>query len=213
VLYYRSGYDPSFYHGEEEWGVRLLLERSRAIKCPSVEYHLAGTKKIQQELSGAGVLLQFLEPEEAKQVATIFTGLYTLDMGPEGDETVRMAMEDPERFVLKPQREGGGNNVYGEEIRETLSRIGSSPHREAYILMDRIRAPIQRNYLLRPTGEGAELKDTISELGIFGALLSTPDKIFLNTACGHTLRSKVASNNEGGISSGNGALDSVLLVD
>ena len=29
-----------------------------------------------------------------------------------------MAMEDPERFVLKPQREGGGNNVYGEEIRE-----------------------------------------------------------------------------------------------
>ena len=55
---------------------------------------------------------------------------------------------------------------------QTLSRIGSSPHREAYILMDRIRAPIQRNYLLRPTGEGAELKDTISELGIFGALLS-----------------------------------------
>ena len=46
VLYYRSGYDPSFYHGEEEWGVRLLLERSRAIKCPSVEYHLAGTKKV-----------------------------------------------------------------------------------------------------------------------------------------------------------------------
>jgi len=25
-------------------------------------------------------------------------------------------MKDPERFVLKPQREGGGNNVYGKEV-------------------------------------------------------------------------------------------------
>jgi len=28
-----------------------------------------------------------------------------------------MAMDSPERFVLKPQREGGGNNLYGEDIR------------------------------------------------------------------------------------------------
>lgn len=29
-----------------------------------------------------------------------------------------MAMENPDRFVLKPQREGGGNNMYGDEIKE-----------------------------------------------------------------------------------------------
>jgi len=27
-----------------------------------------------------------------------------------------MALQNPERFVLKPQREGGGNNVYGKEV-------------------------------------------------------------------------------------------------
>jgi glutathione synthase len=26
-----------------------------------------------------------------------------------------MALLNPEKFVLKPQREGGGNNVYGKE--------------------------------------------------------------------------------------------------
>ncbi len=29
--------------------------------------------------------------------------------GDEGDITVDMAMKNPEKFVLKPQREGGGN--------------------------------------------------------------------------------------------------------
>ena len=28
--------------------------------------------------------------------------------GPEGDEAVEMAIASPEKFVLKPQREGGG---------------------------------------------------------------------------------------------------------
>lgn len=28
-----------------------------------------------------------------------------------------MALDAPDKFVLKPQREGGGNNLYGEDIR------------------------------------------------------------------------------------------------
>ena len=28
--------------------------------------------------------------------------------GPEGDQTVALALSKPEQFVLKPQREGGG---------------------------------------------------------------------------------------------------------
>lgn len=31
-----------------------------------------------------------------------------------------MALDCPERFVLKPQREGGGNNLYGEDIRHVI---------------------------------------------------------------------------------------------
>ena len=51
---------------------------------------------------------------------------------------VRMALASPERFVLKPQREGGGNNVYGADIRPVLERMQHSRERTAYILMDRL---------------------------------------------------------------------------
>ena len=45
-----------YFPTEKEWSVYLLLEQSRAIKCPSVAYHLAGTKKIQQVLYNPSVL-------------------------------------------------------------------------------------------------------------------------------------------------------------
>ena len=32
-------------------------------------------------------------------------------------------MEEPEKYVLKPQREGGGNNVYGDDIKPFLKSI------------------------------------------------------------------------------------------
>ncbi len=48
VVYFRTGYMPSQYDSEADWAVRLLIERSKAIKCPSIGFHLAGAKKIQQ---------------------------------------------------------------------------------------------------------------------------------------------------------------------
>jgi len=44
----------------QEWKARLLMEQSSAIKCPSISYHLAGSKKIQQELAKPGVLERYL---------------------------------------------------------------------------------------------------------------------------------------------------------
>jgi hypothetical protein len=35
----------------QEWQGRLLLEQSTAIVCPDIAMHLAGAKKIQQELA------------------------------------------------------------------------------------------------------------------------------------------------------------------
>lgn len=40
----------------KEWNARLLIERSFSIKCPSISYHLAGTKKIQQVISNKDIL-------------------------------------------------------------------------------------------------------------------------------------------------------------
>ena len=40
-----------------------------------------------------------------------------------GDSNVEKAMATPDRFVLKPQREGGGNNVYGESDKVEMIKL------------------------------------------------------------------------------------------
>ena len=89
----------------------------------------------------------------------------------EGDTAVNMAIANPQRFVLKPQREGGGNNVYGQEIANTLSAIKNSPERTSYILMDLIEPHVQPNYLLRAGQGKPQLVYAVGELGIFGYIL------------------------------------------
>lgn len=121
VIYFRAGYEPGHYHSQNEWDARYMMECSTAIKCPSIHYHLAGTKKVQQALAEVGMLERFInDPEEIKAVGKIFTGLYSLEDNEIGNATYEMALKEPERFVLKPQREGGGNNVYGLDIPDAL---------------------------------------------------------------------------------------------
>lgn len=59
VVYFRAGYSPADYFGQTEWDARLKLERSTAIKSPSIAYHLAGTKKVQQVLAEEGQVRRF----------------------------------------------------------------------------------------------------------------------------------------------------------
>ncbi|XP_076740773.1 glutathione synthetase-like [Maylandia zebra] len=94
----------------QSWDARLLMERSRAVKCPDISAHLAGTKKVQQVLPRPGVLDRFFpdQPQAVQQIRATLADLYTLDMGPERDKTVSVALSAAERFVLKSQREGGG---------------------------------------------------------------------------------------------------------
>jgi len=44
VVYFRAGYTPADYFGEEEWTARALVEESNAAKCPTVGYQLAGVR-------------------------------------------------------------------------------------------------------------------------------------------------------------------------
>ncbi|XP_065168783.1 glutathione synthetase-like [Atheta coriaria] len=214
VVYFRSGYEPDHYVTQGEWDARLMIERSLAIKCPSIQYHLAGTKKVQQELASPGCLERFLDdPNEVEAVRSIFTGLYSLDMDDEGNKNVRMALDHPERYVLKPQREGGGNNIYGHEIHTALSRMRGT-ERTGWILMQRIEPPIARSYIIRPGGPDVpEMVDMVSELGIFGVIIGDETNILENEQVGHMLRTKVATANEAGVAAGSGALDSPFLID
>nr|XP_029717350.1 glutathione synthetase-like isoform X4 [Aedes albopictus] len=212
VIYFRAGYEPGHYHGPNEWAARLLMERSMAIKCPSIHYHLAGTKKVQQALAKPEILKRFIaDSAKIDSIKDIFTGLYSLDKGDEGEQAVKLALSNPERYVLKPQREGGGNNVYGSDIPGALEKMNED-ERSAWILMERIFPPLSRGYMVRPEGKMPPgIVDLVSELGIFGAIIGT--KILYNKQVGHMLRTKLSSANEGGVAAGLGALDSPYLID
>lgn len=214
VVYFRAGYEPPHYHSQNEWDARLLIERSAAIKCPSIQYHLAGTKKVQEALARPGVVEKFLTDEkQIKSVREIFTGLYSLDKNEGGEEVVKKILENPEVFVMKPQREGGGNNIYGIDIPDKLKEM-SEEERSSFIVMDRIFPPISRSYMLRPGNPNPpEIVDMVSELGIFGAIIGCKHKIVYNRQVGHMLRTKLANANEGGVAAGSGALDSPFLFD
>ena len=81
VVYFRAGYSPDHYPSEKEWNARLLIERSNAIKCPTINYHLTGTKKVQQALSEPKCLERFLKnSSEIESLKEIFTGQYSLDL-------------------------------------------------------------------------------------------------------------------------------------
>ncbi|XBH90296.1 hypothetical protein VPH35_082004 [Triticum aestivum] len=210
VVYFRAGYTPNDYPSEAEWSARLLMEQSSAVKCPSISYHLVGTKKIQQELAKPNVLERFLEnKEEIAKLRQCFAGLWSLD----DKEVVKSAIENPDLFVLKPQREGGGNNIYGLDVREALIRLKKEggDALSAYILMQRIFPKASLASLVR--GGFCHEALTVSELGIYGAYLRNKDKVIINDKCGYLMRTKVSSSDEGGVAAGFAVLDSLYLTD
>ena len=114
VVYFRAGYTPNDYHGEAEWDARLLLERSVAIKCPSLAQHLAGTKKVQQALAVDGVLEKFVSAGDASTLRLCFAALYGLeeDGGKAVEAIVKKAIANKDGYVMKPQREGGARLIF-----------------------------------------------------------------------------------------------------
>lgn len=155
------------------------------------------------------------EPNDVKKIQDIFTGLYSLDFNENGEKIITMAINEPNKYVLKPQREGGGNNVYNEAIRISLTNMRNSKERTAWILMDRINPPVQKNYLICPKDLDcceSSLSEVITELGIYGVIIGTRSNILYNKEVGHVLRTKVSNENEGGIIAGIGVLDSPYLV-
>ncbi|KAG8048838.1 hypothetical protein GUJ93_ZPchr0009g783 [Zizania palustris] len=210
LVYFRAGYTPNDYPSEAEWNARLLIEQSSAVKCPSISYHLVGTKKIQQELAKPNILERFLEnKEQIAKICKCFAGLWSLD----DEEIVKSAIQNPELFVLKPQREGGGNNIYGLDVRETLIKLQKEggDALAAYILMQRIFPKASLANLVR--GGACHEALTISELGIYGAYLRNKDKVLMNDQSGYLMRTKVSSSDEGGVAAGFAVLDSLYLTD
>lgn len=103
VVHFRSGFKPSHYPTQNEWDARYLIEKSAAIKCPSIHYHLAGTKKVQQALAKPGILKRFLTDDvKIKAITDTFTGLYSMDSNTEERQNaLQMVLTDPSKWVNK----------------------------------------------------------------------------------------------------------------
>jgi glutathione synthase len=158
-----------------------------------------------------------------------FMGMWGLDVGedlltPDPDAMksgkeefgTRKAREHSHTLVLKPQREGGGNNVYKDSIPDFLNKLPRQ-ERQAWIAMELIVPPESTgNYLVRAGGadKAAVKVDVVSELGIFGwALFGGPAGEVSEKEVGWLVRTKGKESDEGGVATGFSVLDSILLVD
>ena len=242
TVYFRSGYMPNDYPESKYYNMRFLLERSKAIKCPTIALQLAGGKKVQEVLTRPGILERFLADKkygehvfgehEINELRASFMAMWGLDVSDDmltrditalesGQEEygVRKAREKALSLVLKPQREGGGNNVYKEAIPAFLDTLAPQ-ERQAWIAMELILPPDTGNYLIR--ARTSELKGTqapiktevISELGIYGwSLFGGCSKSVEEKEAGWLLRTKGKESNEGGVATGFSVLDSLILID
>ncbi|KAH7023644.1 hypothetical protein EDB80DRAFT_47746 [Ilyonectria destructans] len=221
VIYMRSGYDPSDYPGQEAWNARYHLERSHAIKCPSILTQLAGTKKVQQILttpkssSTPSALSKFIKDDtkDAAELWRSFTNIYPMDTSEAGLEARKKAL-DPQlcqAYVLKPQREGGGNNIYRGAIPAFLKSVPEA-HWGSYILMELITPPPVQNIILR--NGNLEQGGVICELGVYGTCLwdQNTGEVRRNEEAGFLLRTKGDKSEEGGVAAGFGCMDSCTLV-
>ena len=216
LVYYRCGYSPNDYASDADWDVRAMIERSTATKCPTVAYQLVGTKKIQQTLCTPGILEKFLSGDKAAMLRRCFAEQYSLGSmaSPGSERAVEDAIStDGEKWVLKPQREGGGNNFYGKELANFLKSHVGSDVLSGYVLMQRIFPRPQQSVCLRK-GQVSTLT-TISELGVYGVFVgdgSGENPPMLNQAAGYLLRTKPLGVDEGGVATGYSVLNSIILT-
>jgi glutathione synthase len=84
-----------------------MLECSMAIKCPSIDLHLATFKKFQQSFSDENLLRKVCGSETTTQcLKELFKGIWSLEdlckERAEVNEVVEKALCAPHEFVLKP---------------------------------------------------------------------------------------------------------------
>uniref|UniRef100_A0A183CPN9 Glutathione synthase n=1 Tax=Globodera pallida TaxID=36090 RepID=A0A183CPN9_GLOPA len=204
-----------------ELAARLMIERSTAIKAPTLAFALSHSKKIQQVLTRPGMVERFFSgPNEAHMAAQIrktFAGLWGFEADQtKNNELIQMAIKNPERFVLKPIGEGCGAhfNYFDDDIPKKLAKLSPTELTE-FILMEKLKPKVYKNHLVRALRPTLFNTEVTPELGIYGSLIGdmTTGRILYNKQEGHTFKTKLATENEGGICSGTGAVDAPFLVD
>ncbi|MDH4121363.1 MAG: glutathione synthetase [Deltaproteobacteria bacterium] len=212
VTYFRAGYAPLEYQTPEAYRAREMIEQSSTIAVPDAATQLAGMKKVQQVLARPGELARYLPPEEASRLAASFVAMHGAqdtvsgEAGPQ--EAWELAVKKPGAWVAKPPREGGGNNLFDEDMVKFL-KTASPQQRAGWVLMERMVPPHHQAWLVR----NGEVRQAAShtEVGRFGVLLAEDQRVLWETDAGYLARTSPREAKESGVSAGFGVLDSLYL--
>lgn len=211
LFYFRDGYMPDQYT-DKTWEVREKIELSKAVKCPDASLQLVNMKYFQYVLNNKAHWLKFGMSEEQFAICRkSFCDIFSLSDF--GDDKAKMLSHIEnngglDEWVLKPQREGGANNFFGQHIKEQIDKC-SIEELKAFILMRKIHASVQMG--IHCDWKSVRVREVIHEFGFFQYNLWR-DNSPVSTAQGGTLvRTKINGVDEGGVGMGFAVINSVQL--
>ena len=216
LFYFRACYSEKDFIDENSWKGREMIELSTAIKVPNINSFLTTFKVFQYYLTKPEILKKFC-PEEliSNDIIRFFMKIYYLrDMNSENQkELIKKIFENLNNFVIKPQKEGGKNNYYGEQIKNLLPEGENEPNEilKNSIIMEKIFPPEYETIMLK--NDEMKIEKVVSEFSVYGVILSDDTKYYLNKSVGYLVRTKEVGENEGGIMSGAAAVDIPFLID
>ena len=212
LFYFRSGYMPNHYK-ENDWAVREKIELSKALKCPDVAQTLVNMKFFQYIINKSETWTRFgFDTKEFEDCRKLYCSILTFtDFDSDRTKMLKYINEHGgvQNWVLKPQREGGANNIFGEEIEKVISE-SSDKELHSYILMAIINPSMRTG--IQCTWDKLDVRSVIDEIGLFHSFLTDGDKILEESVGGSLVRSKVQGTHEGGVAFGYSVINSVKLT-
>ena len=216
MFYFRAAYCESDFPDEESWQGRELIELSTAIKIPDINTFLTTFKIFQYELSKPQIMMHYCNNDLLiNDVLRFFGGIYYIkDMDQEKQkELFSQIKRDPNKYILKPMREGGGNNITGDKLKELIPEEGNEPNDllKVSVIVDKIDAAVHESIVLK--NEKINIQNSISEFSIYGIILTNENSLVMNKSVSFLVRTKNKDDTEGGIMEGAGAVDLPCLLD
>lgn len=165
VVYFRSGYVPENFHSEQCWHAREMIEQSRAVKCPDAGHHIVTTKTVQAAMAEPHNLRHLgLEEEKLVHLLSACAEQYPVCLA-----SIQRACRFPSAFVLKRDREAGGNVTTGEKMVHKLSAMPIEDWAK-FVLMAHISSPI--HHVENVYNAQVHPLDVKCELGTYAVLIT-----------------------------------------
>ena len=214
VFYLRTGYNPDQYT-PQSWECRREMELSNAIVCPDIDAQITNLKYMQYYLSKQETWARYgldeLKFKKSSQ-ATVKILLFDIDFKSSKKEMISYieANGGYESFVLKPCKEGGGNNYFDSDIKRVIENFSESELSD-FILMDKIVASEEIGMFT--DFESIMVGPIINEIGIYSSAVWNPEGEVVHQKTGdYFIKSRSTLNKEGPVIAGIGFTNSLSII-